>query len=158
MSGAVITNGSKPTASAGGICTLNTRRTAMEQSTVTPTTLDRHKWHATTPMDAVRTHTRGNKAGRSIQPGISGWPKSSYAITMSGGKRIRRRPLSWAGTPRSNTNVSRVTTQKRSWGAFSSVHRSPGNHSWNTWTAHRGACRNAATSTESPPNPSAPGR
>jgi hypothetical protein len=33
----------------------------------------------------------------------------------------------------------------------------PGNHSWNTWTAYRGAGRSAATSTESLPNPSAPG-
>jgi hypothetical protein len=41
MFGAVITNGSNPTASAGGICTLNARRIAIEQSTVsmTPTKL-----------------------------------------------------------------------------------------------------------------------
>jgi hypothetical protein len=35
------------------------------------------------------------------------------------------------------------------------VHRSPGNHSWNTWTAYRGAGRSAATSTKSLPSPSA---
>ncbi|MCU1222145.1 MAG: hypothetical protein JWQ42_238 [Edaphobacter sp.] len=116
--GAAITNGSKPTASAGGICTLNARRIAIEQSTaiITPTTLDLNRWDAMTPTDAVRTHTRGNRAGHAIQPGISGWPKSSYAITMRGGKRMKRRPVSCAGIPRTSTNVSRVTTQKRSWG------------------------------------------
>src|ERR1700730_14435912 len=69
-SSAFMTNGNSPTARAGGMCTWNARRRTIETITVAMTLRapPPRYLQASKPVDAVRKHTIGNRAGRFIHP------------------------------------------------------------------------------------------
>ncbi len=105
--GAVITNGSSATASAGGTCKSSARKTMMPHpmhiaahSGVTPRNFQKMK-----PPNAVRKHATGSISGRFAHGHTSGCTNISNPITTSGGNRMKRHPVSFTTITATATNA-----------------------------------------------------